>query len=144
MLFIKKFIPLLLLLFLVVSLPNITLANTSDDDETSEEVVVENKRPRRIRVDNSELESERNGVNVSRNRKHGVIRRYSVGAAKGTAKGTSFLAVGAAKGTAEGATGAAKGTSVAATSTAYATSVAAKKTAKATTTATKAVIGAFK
>jgi hypothetical protein len=140
MLFIKKFVPIFFLLFLVISVPNISLANISDDEDTNENVVVENKRPRKVKIDDSHLESERNGVNVSRNRKHGIVRRYSVA----TAKGTAYLAKGGAKGTAEGAKGAAKGTSVAATSTAYATSVAAKKTAKATTTATKAVIGAFK
>ncbi|MBI4853498.1 MAG: hypothetical protein HY819_17025 [Acidobacteria bacterium] len=144
MLFIKKLTPLILSLFLLVSLSSISLANISDDEDTNGEAVVESKRPRRVRMDSSKQDSERNGVSVSRNRKHGIIRRYSVATAKGTAKGTAFLATGAAKGTAEGATGAAKGTSVAATSTAYATSVAAKKTAKATTIATKAVIGAFK
>jgi len=154
MLFIKKFMPIILSLCLVVSLSSISLANTSDDENTNEEVVVEkaeSKRPRRVRADNSELESERNGVSVSRNRKHGIVRRYSVATAKGTARGTAFLAKGAAKGTAEGAkgtaagaTGAAKGTAVAATSTAYATSVAARYTARGTKSAAKSVIGAFK
>ncbi|KAF0250170.1 MAG: hypothetical protein FD167_427 [bacterium] len=144
MLFIKKFLPALLSLFLLVCLSNTSLAKASDDDETSQQVAVENKRPRRVRVDSANQESERNGVSVSRNRKHGIVRRYSVATGKGTAKGTAFLAKGAAKGTAEGAKGTAKGVSVAATSTAHATSVAAKKTAKGTSSATKAVIGAFK
>ena len=144
MLFIKKFLPALLSLFLLVSLSNTSLAKVSDDDETNQQVAVGNKRPRRVRADSSNQESERNGVSVSRNRKHGIVRRYSVGTAKGTAKGTAFLAKGAAKGTAEGAKGGAKGVSVGATSTAHATSVAAKKTARGTSSATKAVIGAFK
>lgn len=148
MLFIKKISHLFLALFLVATLAQINLAKATGNDDDEEIIAesTESKRPRRVRAESVE-DSERNSVSVSRNRKHGIIRRGAVGAGKGTA----YLAKGGAKGVANGARGvaigstaAAKATATAATSTAGGTAYLAKGAAKGTKSGFNAVVGAFK
>ncbi len=148
MLFIKKISHLFLALFLVATLAQINLAKaTSNDDD--EEIIAEStesKRPRRVRAESVE-DSERNSVSVSRNRKHGIIRRGAVGTGKGTAylaKGGAKGVAGGARGVAIGSTAAAKATATAATATAGGTAYLAKGAAKGTKSGFNAVVGAFK
>ena len=154
MLFIKKISHLFLALFLVATLAQINLAKATDNDD-DEEIIAE--RPRRVRAESVE-DSERNSVSVSRNRKHGIVRRGVVGTGKGTAylakggakgvasgaRGVAIGSKGAAIGTAIGSTAAAKATATAATSTAGGTAYLAKGAAKGTKSGFNAVVGAFK
>lgn len=159
MLFIKKISHLFLALLLVATLAQINLAKATGNDDDEEIIAesTESKRPRRVRSESVE-DSERNSVSVSRNRKHGIVRRGVVGTGKGTAylakggakgvaggaRGVAIGSKGAAIGTAIGSTAAAKATATAATSTASGTAYLAKGAAKGTKSGFNAVVGAFK